>query len=94
MLLQHSRRDARTDAAGDLVLLEDQDRARWDHDMIDEGVARARPGDRAPAPGPYQLQAAIAALHAQAPRPEDTDWPQIAAPLRGPRAATPAPWSS
>jgi RNA polymerase sigma-70 factor (ECF subfamily) len=79
MLLQHSRRHARTDAAGDLVLLDRQDRARWDHDMIDEGLEvldRAIAGRR---PGPYQLQAAIAALHARAPRPEDTDWPQIAA---------------
>jgi RNA polymerase sigma-70 factor, ECF subfamily len=79
MLLQHSRRDARTDAAGDLILLEDQDRARWDHAAIDEGVAIL---DRAVArrdPGPYQLQAAIAAVHARAPRPEDTDWPEIAA---------------
>jgi RNA polymerase sigma-70 factor, ECF subfamily len=79
MLLHHSRRDARADAAGDLVLLEDQDRSRWDHDMIDEGL---RLVDRTLAmhePGPYQVQAAIAALHARAPRPEDTDWPQIAA---------------
>jgi RNA polymerase sigma-70 factor (ECF subfamily) len=79
MLLHHSRRDARADAAGDLVLLEDQDRSRWDHDMIDEGL---RLVDRTLAmrePGPYQVQAVIAALHARAPRPEDTDWPQIAA---------------
>lgn len=79
MLLQHSRRNTRVDAAGELVLLEDQDRSRWDHDMIDEGVATL---DRAMGlgnPGPYQVQAAIAALHAQAPRPEDTDWPEIAA---------------
>lgn len=78
MLLQHSRRDARADEGGELVLLEDQDRSRWDHDMIDEGLAVL---DRAIAmtrPGSYQLQAAVAALHAQAPRPEDTDWPQIA----------------
>jgi RNA polymerase sigma-70 factor (ECF subfamily) len=61
------------------MLLEDQDRSKWDHDMIDEGVAIL---DRAMAmrrPGPYQVQAAIAALHAQAPRPENTDWPEIAA---------------
>lgn len=61
------------------MLLDDQDRARWDHEMIDEGLAlvdRALGADR---PGPYQVQAAIAALHAHAPRPEDTDWPQIAA---------------
>jgi RNA polymerase sigma-70 factor (ECF subfamily) len=79
MLLQHSRRDARTHPAGDLVLLEDQDRSRWDHEMIDEG---SRLVDRTLAmhePGPYQVQAAIAAIHARAPRPEDTDWPQIAA---------------
>jgi len=79
MLLHHSRRRARVDAAGALVLLEDQDRSRWDHEMIDEGVAVL---DRAMAfrrPGPYQVQAAISSLHAEAPRPEDTDWPQIAA---------------
>jgi RNA polymerase sigma-70 factor (ECF subfamily) len=79
MLLQHSRRDARADDTGMLVLLEDQDRARWDHDMIDEGVATLDAAIAARNPGPYQMQAAIAALHAQAPRPEDTDWPQIAA---------------
>ncbi|MGZ8614075.1 MAG: RNA polymerase sigma factor [Actinomycetota bacterium] len=78
MQLQHSRRDARTDASGDLVLLEDQDRSRWDHDMIDEGLGVLDRAIEQRAPGPYQLQAAIAALHAQAPRPEDTDWPQIA----------------
>ena len=88
MLLQHSRRDARTDPDGELVLLEDQDRARWDQAMIDEGLADARSGDRRCArPGPYQVQAAIAALHARAPRPEDTDWPQIAG-LYGALAAT------
>lgn len=79
MLLQHSRRDARTDEHGDLVLLEDQDRARWDHDMIDEGLVVLDAAIAARRPGPYQVQAAIAALHARAPRAEDTDWPQIAA---------------
>jgi RNA polymerase sigma-70 factor (ECF subfamily) len=79
MLLQHSRREARVDAAGDLVLLDVQDRARWDHDMIDEGLGMLDEAIAARRPGPYQLQAAIAALHARAPRPEDTDWPQIAA---------------
>jgi RNA polymerase sigma-70 factor (ECF subfamily) len=91
MLLQHSRRDTRTDDAGDLVLLEDQDRARWDHTMIDEGLATL---DRAIAldqPGPYQLQAAIAALHARAPRPEDTDWPQIATLYGSLAAIAPSP---
>jgi RNA polymerase sigma-70 factor, ECF subfamily len=79
MLLQHSRRTARVDVAGDLVLLEDQDRSRWDHDMIDEGLATLDRAIVLSDGGPYQLQAAIAALHARAPRPEDTDWPQIAA---------------
>jgi len=78
MLLQHSRRDARTDELGELVLLEDQDRSRWDHDMIDDGLAVLEAARAVRRPGPYQVQAAIAALHARAPRPEDTDWPQIA----------------
>ena len=91
MLLQHSRRDARADEGGELVLLEEQDRSRWDHDMIDEGLAVL---DRAMAmtrPGPYQLQAAVAALHAQAPRPEDTDWPQIATAYGTLAAMSPSP---
>jgi RNA polymerase sigma-70 factor (ECF subfamily) len=91
MLLQHSRREARTDALGSLVLLEEQDRARWDHDMIDEGLATL---DRALAVrrrGPYQIQAAIAALHARAPRAEDTDWPQIAALYGGLAHLSPSP---
>jgi RNA polymerase sigma-70 factor (ECF subfamily) len=79
MVLQHSRRDARTTPDGELVLLEDQDRARWDHDAIDEGLALLDAAIAGRRPGPYQLQAAIAALHARAPRAEDTDWPQIAA---------------
>jgi RNA polymerase sigma-70 factor, ECF subfamily len=91
MLLHHSRRAARTDPDGDLVLLEDQDRSRWDHDMIDEGLAVL---DRAIArrtPGPYQVQAAIGALHARAPRPEDTDWPEIAALYRVLEGMSPSP---
>jgi RNA polymerase sigma-70 factor (ECF subfamily) len=79
MLLQHSRRESRVAMSGELVLLEEQDRARWDHDMIDEGLALLDNALRAGRPGPYQVQAAIAAVHARAPRPEDTDWPQIAA---------------
>ena len=79
MLLQHSRRHARVSPNGELVLLEDQDRARWDHEMIDEALALLDATLRAGHPGPFQVQAAIAALHARAPRPEDTDWPQIAA---------------
>ena len=79
MMLQHSRHDARTTPEGELVLLEDQDRARWDQDAIDEGLALLDAAIAQRRPGPYQLQAAIAALHARAPRSEDTDWPQIAA---------------
>jgi RNA polymerase sigma-70 factor (ECF subfamily) len=74
LLLQHARRAARTDDAGDLVTLEDQDRSRWDHELIDEGLSLVEE----PATGTYQLQAAIAACHDRAPRPEDTDWAQIA----------------
>ena len=79
MLLHDARRPARTAADGTLVPLEEQDRRRWSPELIAEGTAVL---DRAVArvsPGPYQLQAAIAALHARAARPEDTDWPQIAA---------------
>jgi RNA polymerase sigma-70 factor, ECF subfamily len=77
LLLQASRTQARTRADGALVLLEDQDRSLWDRDSISRGTALL---DRALAlqrPGPYQLQAAIAALHAKAPSPEETDWRQI-----------------
>jgi RNA polymerase sigma-70 factor (ECF subfamily) len=84
MLLHDSRRDARTDDRGDVVLLEDQDRARWDRAQIDDALGlvplalRGDPAQR-PDPGPYALQAAIAALHAQAAGAGDTDWAQIAA---------------
>jgi RNA polymerase sigma-70 factor, ECF subfamily len=91
MLLQHSRRDARVDEHGNLVLLEDQDRARWDQEMIDEGLALIDTAVEIRRPGPYQVQAAIAALHARAPRPEDTDWPQIATLYRGLKAMWPSP---
>jgi len=77
MLLHDSRRDARTDDRGDLVLLEDQDRARWDRAQIDEALALVPLALRG-GPGPYSLQAAIAALHASAPRAGETDWRQIA----------------
>jgi RNA polymerase sigma-70 factor, ECF subfamily len=78
MLLQHARRDARVDGAGRLVLLPDQDRARWDQDQILEGLRLlSRPaGWRNP--GPYLLQAAIAAEHSRAPRAAATDWATIA----------------
>ncbi|MFI7071825.1 RNA polymerase sigma factor [Micromonospora sediminicola] len=77
MLLTHARSPARTDAAGDLVPLADQDRSRWRHDLIDEGVTllgRALPHGPV---GRFQLQAAIAAVHAEAPAFPDTDWRQI-----------------
>ncbi|WIX79433.1 RNA polymerase sigma factor [Amycolatopsis carbonis] len=79
LLLQHSRRGARLDADGDLVTLEDQDRTRWDTTAIDEGLALVDTALHRGSPGPYQLQAAIAACHAAAPAAADTDWPQIAA---------------
>ena len=91
LLFQHSRREARTDATGDLVLLEDQDRAGWDHEAIDEGLALLDDALGRRRPGPYQVQAAIAALHARAPRPEDTDWPQIAALYGALARMTPSP---
>ncbi len=79
LLLQDSRREARTSTDGSLVLLEDQDRTLWDRRRIDEGTRVLERALTLRRPGPYQLQAAIAALHAEAARPEDTDWPQIAA---------------
>jgi RNA polymerase sigma-70 factor (ECF subfamily) len=78
LLLQDSRRAARTSAEGDLVLLEDQDRARWDRDQIREGRALLERALRFGRPGPYQLQAGIAAVHAQAATSADTDWQAIA----------------
>jgi RNA polymerase sigma-70 factor, ECF subfamily len=78
MLLQDSRRDARTDDLGRLVLLDDQDRARWDRAEIAEGLALVGRVLRPGRPGPYALQAAIAAVHAEALTAADTDWPQIA----------------
>jgi RNA polymerase sigma-70 factor (ECF subfamily) len=77
LLLQHARAPARFDAAGDFVLLEDQDRGLWNRTMIAEGLALIDKAMRHKRRGPYQIQAAIAALHAQAARPEDTDWAQI-----------------
>jgi RNA polymerase sigma-70 factor (ECF subfamily) len=76
MLLHDARRDARLDAAGDVVLLEDQDRRLWDRKQIGEALPLVDEALRA-GPGPFALQAAIAALHCQAPRAEETDWPQI-----------------
>ena len=78
MLLQDARSGARLDEHGELVNLEDQDRARWDAAKIAEGIALLEAALRRQRAGPYQLQAAVAACHAEAPRAEDTDWPQIA----------------
>ncbi|QRG05603.1 RNA polymerase sigma factor [Xanthobacter dioxanivorans] len=77
MLLQHARAAARFDAEGRVVLLEAQDRSKWDHARIVEGLALIDKAIRHRRPGAYQVQAAIAALHARALRPEDTDWAQI-----------------
>ncbi len=77
MLLHESRRAARSTPEGDLVLLEDQDRSRWNHALIEEGTALVEQALSSRRFGPYGLQAAISALHAQAPAPEATDWPQI-----------------
>jgi RNA polymerase sigma-70 factor (ECF subfamily) len=77
MLLQHARAKARLDGAGAIVLLDDQDRRLWDRGLIDEGLALLDKAIRHQTAGPYQIQAAIAALHARATRAEDTDWRQI-----------------
>jgi RNA polymerase sigma factor (sigma-70 family) len=79
MLLHDSRRTTRTGSDRRLVLLPDQDRTRWDRREIDEGRGLLETALRRRRPGPYQLQAAIAAVHADAPSSDDTDWPQIAA---------------
>jgi RNA polymerase sigma-70 factor (ECF subfamily) len=76
-LLQHARTPARLDADGCIVLLEDQDRSLWNPDMIAEGLVLVDKALRHRNPGPYQVQAAIAGVHAQAARPGDTDWEAI-----------------
>jgi RNA polymerase sigma-70 factor (ECF subfamily) len=77
MLLQDSRRVARTSTEGDLILLSDQDRSLWDRDQIVEGQALVTQVLSSGPPGPYALQAAIAAVHAKAPEPASTDWAGI-----------------
>ncbi|HEY2356461.1 MAG TPA: RNA polymerase sigma factor [Phenylobacterium sp.] len=77
MLLQHARSPARFDADGAIVLLEDQDRSLWNRDLIAEGLALIDKAMRHRRAGPYQVQAAIAALHDRAARPQDTDWAGI-----------------
>ncbi|HTW87434.1 MAG TPA: RNA polymerase sigma factor [Candidatus Binataceae bacterium] len=79
MLLHDARRDTRLDAAGEVALLEDQDRSRWNRGQIEEGLKLVEIGlTRARLPGPYAVQAAIAAVHARARRAADTDWREIA----------------
>ena len=91
MLLIDARRDARVTADGELVPLEQQDRSRWRRDQIAEGTRLLDEAMARRAPGPYQTQAAIAALHATAPAPEQTDWPQIAALYRALQRQLPNP---
>ncbi len=79
MLLHHARRDGRVDAHGDLVLLNEQDRSLWDDEAIAAGDDVLNAALRMGRPGPFQIQAAIAACHAQAPRASETDWAEIAA---------------
>ncbi len=90
-MLQDSRRDAPTDARGDLVLLEHQDRTRWDQEAIDEALPLVEQALRWGRVGPYQIQAAIAALHAEAPVAAETDWPQIVALYEKLEQLTPSP---
>ncbi|MGH3761740.1 RNA polymerase sigma factor [Actinophytocola sp.] len=91
MLLHDSRSAARHTATGDVVLLADQDRGRWDRAEIAEGVRLLDRALRHGTPGPYRLQATIAALHARAPSTEATDWPAIAALYAELLAVTPSP---
>ncbi|SCE83279.1 RNA polymerase sigma factor [Micromonospora chokoriensis] len=79
MLLVHARRDARTGPDGALILLDEQDRGRWDRPMIEEGRGLVVVALTGPAPGPYGVQAAIAALHDEAADVASTDWPQVVA---------------
>jgi RNA polymerase sigma-70 factor (ECF subfamily) len=76
MLLHDSRRDARADDAGNLIVLEEQDRSRWNRQQIAEALPLVEQALRR-GPGPFAVEAAIAALHCEAARAEDTDWPQI-----------------
>ncbi len=77
MLLNESRREARTSASGDVILLDDQDRSLWNREMIAEGIALVERALRSRRFGPYAMQAAIAAVHAEARDAASTDWPQI-----------------
>ena len=90
MLLTDARRDARVDAAGEMVLLEEQDRSRWDRGEIREGLALVEAALRAGPPGAYALQAAIAGVHGRAARAAETDWREIAALYAVLRTANPS----
>jgi len=78
MLLHDSRKDARISSAGEPLLLDDQDRLLWDRSQINDGLRHLELAERYRRPGQYQIQAAIAAEHAQAGTPDQTDWPRIA----------------
>ena len=91
MLLHESRRAARTSASGDVIVLEAQDRSLWNRELIAEGVALVERALSSGRPGAYALQAAISALHAEAPRADATDWPQIVALYDVLRRAEPSP---
>jgi RNA polymerase sigma-70 factor (ECF subfamily) len=91
MLLHDSRREARTGPSGEMVLLEEQDRSRWNRSEIEEGTALVRRAIRLGQPGPYQVQAAIAAEHALAERAAEANWGRIAALYSALMAMTPSP---
>jgi len=91
MLLHESRREARADEAGELILLDQQDRRRWNRALIEEGASLVRDALTSSGAGPYALQAAIAAVHAEAPTPDDTDWREIVALYDLLLALTPSP---
>jgi RNA polymerase sigma-70 factor (ECF subfamily) len=91
MLLQQSRAPARFDANGEIVLLDEQDRSRWNRTLIDEGRLLLERASVYQDPGPYQLQAAIAALHARAARPKDTLWKEIDSLYQALEALQPSP---
>ena len=91
MLLHDARREARVGSGGELILLDDQDRSRWDAERIAEGRALVEAALGEHRPGPYQLQAAIAALHDEAATPADTDWTQIATLFVALQRMTPSP---
>jgi RNA polymerase sigma-70 factor (ECF subfamily) len=91
MLLQHSRSEARFDADGNAILLEDQDRKKWKRPLIHEGLALIDKAMRLRKPGPYQIQSAIAGLHARADTPDETDWAEIDALYQALERHTPSP---